>query len=239
MRYDETELVLIVDRSGSMGDGRSDTEEGINALLSKYRESGKKVRVTITQFDHAYEHVCISTDIKDVPQFELRPRGVTALLDAVGRTIAEVGDRLAAMDEADRPGLVVVVVVTDGAENASTDVTREALAKTIKEQQEVYKWQFVFLGADFDAFQQAGQLGVSRSNTANYAKSKSAEVYEMTGNKLLRASAMVCSLGPEGPTGPNGPGGPMGELGYTDEERAEIADDAEETTSLNLSGVGK
>jgi hypothetical protein len=112
---------------------------------------------------------------------------MTALLDAVGRAVNETGQRLSRMDEADRPGLVVFVIVTDGAENSSHEFTKAQIKEMITHQQSVYNWQFVFLGANQDAFAEAHDLGIDALKVANYAASKSNEAYLRTGAALARA----------------------------------------------------
>ena len=100
------------------------------------------------------------------------PRGSTALLDAVGRAINETGERLTKMPEADRPGLVIFVIVTDGEENASHEFSKARVKKMIQRQQTKYNWQFTFLGAEQDAFTEAGGMGIAAAGTANFAKNK-------------------------------------------------------------------
>lgn len=95
--------------------------------------------------------------------------GMTALLDAFGKTIDETGARLKAMSDADRPGKIVVAVMTDGQENSSTEYTQAAIQAKVKHQTEKYKWEFVYLGANVDAKQQAAFIGVVTSNAMNYA----------------------------------------------------------------------
>ena len=115
---------------------------------------------TLVQFDHEYQFVHRGIPIRTVPHCQLVPRGNTALLDAVGRAIVETGERLSKMNEADRPALVVVVIITDGQENASKEFSRTKIKEMISHQQSAYKWQFTYLGANQDAFAEAGSLGI-------------------------------------------------------------------------------
>ena len=99
----------------------------------------------------------------------LVPRGSTALLDAVGRAINETGERLAKMNEEDRPGLVVFVVMTDGEENSSQEFSKDQIKQMITHQQDTYGWHFTFLGANQDAFAEAGALGIHAAGVANFS----------------------------------------------------------------------
>jgi uncharacterized protein YegL len=160
MRQDLTEIVLVVDRSGSMESCRSDAEGGVNTLIEEQKKGAGEARLTLVQFDTEYEFVHQTVPIKDVPRYALIPRGGTALLDAVGKAIAQTGERLKALPEDQRPGLVVFVIVTDGQENSSREYSKAAIKKMIEEQQTKWKWQFTFLGANQDAFAEAGGLGI-------------------------------------------------------------------------------
>lgn len=121
-----------------------------------------------------------------VRKFKLVPRGSTALLDAVGRAINETGERLAKMPEAERPGLVVFVVMTDGLENSSREFTKSHIKQMIEHQQSVYKWQFTFLGANQDAFAEGGAMGVAAAGIANFAVDKVAVAWVGTSGKVAR-----------------------------------------------------
>jgi hypothetical protein len=121
-----------------------------------------------------------------VRKYKLVPRGSTALLDAVGRAINETGERLAKMPEAERPGLVVFVVMTDGPENSSREFTKSHIKQMIEHQQSVYKWQFTFLGANQDAFAEGGAMGVAAAGIANFAVDKVAVAWVGTSGKVAR-----------------------------------------------------
>jgi hypothetical protein len=114
---------------------------------------------------------------------------MTALLDAVGRAINETGARLAAMEETDRPGLVVFVVMTDGLENSSREFTRSTIKEMIERQQKVYNWHFTFLGANQDAFAEAQSLGINQAGAADYAVGKERDAMSATIGKMGRMRA--------------------------------------------------
>jgi uncharacterized protein YegL len=186
MNADLTDITLIVDRSGSMNSIRADAEGGIASFLAQQASEPGQALLTLVQFDNHYEVVHRGTPIDQAPPYRLEPRGSTALLDAIGRAVTDTGARLAALPEAERPGLVVVVIVTDGHENASVEYTRDAVRAMIERQQSVYQWQFVYLAADQDAFAEAGKLGMPITSAATYARHKMAEAYEGTSRKLSR-----------------------------------------------------
>ena len=186
MRSDLTDITLIVDRSGSMGSVREEAEGGVNAFINLQKQEPGEALLTLVQFDTDYEFLYQGAPIQEVAPYELVPRGMTALLDAVGRAINETGERLAGMPESQRPGLVICVVMTDGLENSSSEFTKSQVKAMIERQQNVYHWHFTFLGANQDAFAEARSLGMHHSAAANYAPSKVASAYQATGGKVAR-----------------------------------------------------
>ena len=166
MKKDLTCIAVVLDRSGSMAPRRNDVVGGFNSFLREQKAQPGDAIVTLVQFDHEYEIVHDGIPLKEVPELTARtyaPRGNTALLDAVGRAINTVGAKLAATKEKDRPGRVICLIVTDGEENASHEFTKEQIKQMILHQREVYNWDFVFLGANVDAFAEASALGVAFS----------------------------------------------------------------------------
>jgi len=161
MRNDLTDVTLVVDRSGSMEQIRSDAQGGINAFVADQAKLPGECSITLVQFDDKYEIVHSGILASQWPEYHLYPRGATALLDAVGRAIIETGNRISAMPEDQRPGLVICVISTDGMENASQEFTFKKVSEMISHQQTVYNWQFTFLAANQDAFSQAMDLGLS------------------------------------------------------------------------------
>ena len=114
------------------------------------------------------------------------PRGSTALLDAVGQAINETGARLAAVDESQRPGLVVFVIVTDGQENSSREFTREQIRTMVEHQQSAYKWQFTFLSANQDAFAAGGSMGIAQDGINAYSMGKVKGTWDAASKKMAR-----------------------------------------------------
>lgn len=167
-----TDITIILDRSGSMGHLRMDTIGGINTFLEDQKKlSGDKVLLTLIQFSTTSEITINKTDIVLVDPLTLADYvtgGGTALLDAVGDAIDNAGRRFRAMSEEKRPAKVLFVIITDGEENSSTKRTLYHIKRMITEQQDTYKWQFVFLGANQDSFQSALDYGIYSHNTSNF-----------------------------------------------------------------------
>ena len=186
MKSNITDITLVVDRSGSMQQRREDAEGGVNAFIQQQAKEPGEALLTLIQFDTEYEILHRGVPIEEVPEYRLEPRGMTALLDAVGRAINETGIRLKALEEADRPGLVIFVITTDGLENSSTEFTRDQIKEMIEHQQSKYGWHFTFLGANQDAFAEAGAMGMRAGGVANFAMDKVGTAYEMTSRKVSR-----------------------------------------------------
>ncbi len=163
-----TELVFILDRSGSMSGLESDTIGGYNAMLSQWQEKDLPIRLSTVLFDH--EQVVIHNreriaDVRPLTEREYRVRGTTALLDAVGRAISHIRHVHALMG-VEKPEHTVFVITTDGYENASREYTLPAVRKLIRSQKEL-GWEFIFLGADIDAVGAAEDLGIGASRAVN------------------------------------------------------------------------
>jgi len=169
-----------------MEDIRSDAEGGVNAFIREQGQQPGEALLTLVQFDDEYEFVHRGLPIKEVPPYTLVPRGGTALLDAVGRAINETSERFAKTPEQDRPGLVIFVIVTDGEENSSREFSKARVKEMILRQQTEHDWRFTFLGADQDAFGEAGTLGIAAGGTANFAKDKAGAAFAGTTNKVAR-----------------------------------------------------
>ena len=181
-------IVIVMDRSGSMDAVRTDTENGLRAFLADQRDIPGTTLVSLYQFDDEYEPVYELVDLADAPDYTLKPRGWTALLDAVGRTIDTFGHQLADEPEDQRPGQVVVVILTDGHENSSREYTLERVREQITHQTDVYGWTFVFLGADQDAFAAGGRMGIDPHTTLSYASSSTASAFTSTSGLVTRGS---------------------------------------------------
>jgi len=163
MKKNLTELVFILDRSGSMSDLEKDTIGGYNSFVAKQQEAEGEANLTTVLFDDKYEILHDRADIKNVQPLtgkEYFARGSTALLDAIGKTIIDIGKRIESMTEANRPAKVLFVITTDGHENASREFSAAKIKEMIEHQTSKYSWEFLFLGANIDAVGTARDLGI-------------------------------------------------------------------------------
>ncbi len=165
-------VACVIDRSGSMSSVRSDAIGGFNTFLEEQKKGPGEAVVTLVLFDHEYLVVHDTVSVASVLPLDEStyvPRGNTALLDAVGRTIDDLGARFAAMPEDERPGGVIIAILTDGLENASREYTHARIADMIAHQRTVYNWSFVFLAADQDAIDTAEKMNMDPALAMRYA----------------------------------------------------------------------
>lgn len=171
MRENLTEIVFILDRSGSMSGLESDTIGGFNSMIAKQqKEEGEAIVSTVLfddETDVIHDRVAIG-EVKKLTEEDYYVRGCTALLDAVGGAIHHIGNVHKYAREEDRPAKTLFVITTDGLENASRHYSFKDVKKLINRQQEKYNWEFLFLGANIDAIEVAGNMGISRDRAANY-----------------------------------------------------------------------
>jgi hypothetical protein len=183
MNENMTEIIFLLDRSGSMGGLESDTIGGFNGFIERQRQLEGKTMVTAVLFDDDYEILWngIEAASARLTSKDYFVRGCTALLDAVGRTIMDVGCRLSGTREEERPGKVIFVITTDGMENASKEFTYEKVKELIKHQQEKYNWEFLFLGANIDSAKEADSIGIDRNNSYSFEATNAGveEMYDM------------------------------------------------------------
>lgn len=171
MKNNLTELVFILDRSGSMGGLETDTIGGFNSLLEKQRKVDGEALVTTVLFDNQYELLHDRVNLKGVSPLtsdEYYTRGQTALLDAIGRTINKIGEAHKHTKPEECPGKTMVVVITDGYENASREFSPQRVKYLVQLEQEKYHWEFLFIGANIDAIIAAGNLGIRADRAVNY-----------------------------------------------------------------------
>ena len=167
-----TDITMVLDRSGSMQSIKDDTIGGFDAFISEQGRLPGRCTVSLVQFDNVYEEVYTGRDLADVPGLTLVPRGSTAMLDAIGRAVNAAGARLAAMPEDGRPGTVIVGIMTDGLENASREFAYPMVKALIEQQEQVYGWTFMYMGANQDAIEVGASLGVARDRSLTYAGPK-------------------------------------------------------------------
>jgi uncharacterized protein YegL len=172
MKNNYSDLTLVLDRSGSMSSIAEETIAGFNEFVDNQKRLPVEAFFSLVQFDDVYELVHDGIPIQDVPLLDNHtfvPRGSTALLDAIGKTIDDVGKRLASLDEDQRPEKVVVVIITDGQENSSTQYNLSDINEKISHQRNAYKWEFLFLGANQDAIATAVNVGIRSTSALTYA----------------------------------------------------------------------
>jgi uncharacterized protein YegL len=171
MKKGLTEIVFILDRSGSMSGLESDTIGGFNSMIAKQqKEEGEAIVSTVLfddETDVIHDRVAIG-EVKKLTEEDYYVRGCTALLDAVGGAIHHIGNVHKYAREEDRPAKTLFVITTDGLENASRHYSFKDVKRQIKRQQEKYNWEFIFLGANIDAIEVADNMGISRDRAANY-----------------------------------------------------------------------
>lgn len=171
MKKDLTELVFILDKSGSMSGLEKDTIGGFNSMLEKQKRLDGECRITTVLFDNRYTLLHDRIDIGAVTPMTEREYfvgGSTALLDAMGTTIHKLISVQKSTAEGYRAGKVMFVIITDGAENSSREYSADKVRSMIEHEKEKYGWEFVFLGANMDAVQTAGSFGISPERAADY-----------------------------------------------------------------------
>lgn len=171
MRENLTELVFILDRSGSMSGLESDTIGGFNSMISKQQNEEGDAVVSTVLFDDRCDVIYDRKEIAKVPKLtekEYYVRGCTALLDAVGGAIHHIGKVQKHTKEEDRPAKTLFVITTDGLENASRKYSFQDVKKMIEKKKKKHNWEFLFLGANIDAIEVAGNMGISKDRAANY-----------------------------------------------------------------------
>jgi uncharacterized protein YegL len=189
-----TEVAVILDRSGSMTSIRSDMEGGFKQFVADQRKLPGRCVMSLYQFDNEYEVVFEERDVHQIEGLTLVPRGGTALLDAVGRSVVKIGERLAKKSESERPGGVVVMIITDGHENASREWSRARVKEAVERQQKDYHWKFIYLGADMGAFTEAAAIGmVAAQFTASPLGAQA--LYHTTSNSVGNYRAEVKTRG--------------------------------------------
>lgn len=171
MKENFTAIAVVLDASGSMSGLTQDTIGSVNSFVAEQKLVPGEAAFSLCTFNTSYHPVHDFISLSSVPELTnkvYRATGGTALLDAMGTTIDNLGTKLAAMPEEDRPSKVIVLVITDGEENSSHTFTLEAIKEKVTHQREVYSWEFVFMGANIDAISAGASLGFTASNSMQY-----------------------------------------------------------------------
>ncbi|MBD5785057.1 hypothetical protein IF650_02580 [Cellulosimicrobium terreum] len=211
-----THLAMLLDRSGSMQSIKAATEQGFDLFLAEQREAPGRCTVTLAQFDNEYEEVYTDLDIREVPPLDLRPRGMTALLDSIGRLVQTIALRIAQLPEEERPGAVIVGIMTDGLENASKEFTHAAIKALVTEREETFGWTFLYMGANQDAIEVGASLGVKRERSLTYDTANVDQAYAATSRSMAAMRVAVFAGAPTAAARDQ-------HAGYTEAERRSAA----------------
>lgn len=168
MKTDYTHIGILIDRSGSMYSIKDDMEGNLAEFLNKQKELPGICTVSIAQFDQQFEMLQSFVDIHELEKIRISPRGMTALYDALGKFIKRTGHSLSSIVEENRPSKVLIIVITDGQENASIDYTASEIKKMVELQEKIYSWDFVYLGSNQDALLEGEKFGNQRSKSLTY-----------------------------------------------------------------------
>lgn len=199
MKKTLTEIVYILDRSGSMSGLEADTIGGFNSMIEKQKQTGEKAYVSTVLFDDRTEVIHDRVPIEKVDKItnkEYFVRGSTALLDAVGGAIKHIINIHKYAREEDRPDKTIFVITTDGMENASMNYNYEQVKKMIEKEQKEYGWEFIFIGANIDACAEAERFGIRKERAVNY-------IHDDIGTKLIYegvSQAMCAAMEADSPT---------------------------------------
>ena len=183
-----TEIVCVIDKSGSMGSVTRDSINGFNEFLKQQQELPGEAKFTLILFDTNYNIICNGINIKDAEPLTNKtyvPSGFTALLDAVGKAIDSVGERLS--NSLEKPSKVIVAILTDGEENSSKEYSLATIKSKVEHQQNNYSWEFIYLGANQDAFAEASKLGIKAYNTFNYDIDNTMGTYALTMSRAVKS----------------------------------------------------
>lgn len=211
MRNDLVEVIFVIDASGSMYNAKADTIGGFNSVLESQKKAPGDTLVTSIFFNDEVKILDECTKIQEVQPLTDQNYvvgGRTALYDAVGYAIDSVGERLAGTPEEERPAEVIVVIVTDGFENASHEYHFADIKERIERQQNTYSWKFIFLGEDIKSVQHAQEMGINKCLTHTYSKANLDSVYRSV-DTVMRDSKM----------------GHMNGYGYTVQQAADTLDE--------------
>lgn len=190
MNQNLTEIIFLLDRSSSMSGLESDTIGGFNSFVKNQSKLGQTLLTTVL-FDDKYEilHNGVDAGKVTLTEKEYFIRGSTALLDAIGKTILDVGFRLSHIEEDNRPGKVIFVITTDGMENSSREFNYDKVNQMISHQREVYHWDFIFMGANIDVAKESVKLGINPDLAFCYEASE-----EGTDKMYREVCDVVCEM---------------------------------------------
>lgn len=192
MKVGYVDINVVLDRSGSMYSILKPTIDGYNEFKNSQKGQVGEAKFTLAQFDDVYEIVYGGIDVNDVPDLNtttFKPRNMTALNDAIGKSINDTGARLAKLPESERPEKVIFVIITDGGENASKEFSSEQVNDMITLQRNSYNWEFIFIGANQDAIATAKSYGIASNHALTFTANAvgSQHVYTSLTNNITRS----------------------------------------------------
>jgi uncharacterized protein YegL len=190
MKKGYTEIIFIWDKSGSMQSVYEDALGGFNNFIEDQKEDNDDTRVTLVLFDNQIENKFDSNPIEDIHTFTKKDYllgGNTALLDAIGFTMKKVGKRFTELKENERPENVIMVIQTDGMENASCTFTNKQIKEMIKHQEEVYNWKVIYLGANLNAFDSGNDIGLHVNRMMDYSNYSTNDAFMATSMSIKDA----------------------------------------------------
>lgn len=173
MKNDYTHVAMVIDRSGSMKDSWTDVLGGYKQIVDDNKKEPGKCTFTVAVFDDSYE-------------LKTSPRGWTALLDAVGKTINEVGDKLKKLDEKDRPAKILIYIISDGQENSSKEFKKSDIVKMIEEQESKYSWVFSYMGSTLESVNDAISFGIKATNSTVYNDKNYGNTFSILSEKMMK-----------------------------------------------------
>lgn len=174
-----THIAFLLDRSGSMQSIKEDVEGGFNTFIDTQKEAKGTCLVTLAQFNTHYDTVYTNKPVKDVENLDLKPSGMTALHDSMGKLITDTATYLDSLPEKKRPAAVICAIMTDGMENSSREWDSASVKKLVEEKTEA-GWQFLYMGADQDAIEVGTSVGILADNSLTYTRGNAAQVMAMT-----------------------------------------------------------
>ena len=197
MRKGLTEVIFILDRSGSMSGLEADTIGGFNSMIAKQKKEEGEAYISTVLFDDKtevlYDRVPVSK-VEPMNENQYYVRGCTALLDALGRTIHHIGNVHKYAREEDRPEKTLFIITTDGMENSSHEYSYDKVKKMVEKQKKKYGWEFLFLGANIDAIEVAGRFGIAANRAINYESDRQGTQlnYEVLSRTVSEFRACEC-----------------------------------------------
>lgn len=185
------DVTMILDRSGSMSGLEQQTIDGFNKFISTQKEKNPNSRITLVLFSSDYEEVYVSKHIDEVTPLTSQvyyTTGMTALNDAIGKSINTVSAKVSELADQEKPGKVIFVIVTDGHENSSSEFSSSVIQEMITEKTGKEQWEFVYLGANQDAISVGANLGIDATRSANYSTTNTDQVFAYASSAVADTS---------------------------------------------------